>query len=148
MVQSIADTRNRAIEKAAGELFQELRFVFPGLASEGLPRLLKEVIRPAAELEASICVSHTEYSFSPTDDVLIPQYGPMTQKEAARYTLIDVGSGRTIRTSMTSNSDGFVGHPLLCLEPGLSRAGRDGNLIEVRKSKYLFNPYMLPFRHD
>ena len=127
----------------AEELFIYLRSVFPGLVKDSLIRLYENVVKRAAELEANIRLSYTKYIFSKLSSTLVPPFEALTRKRASKFLLIDVQSRKTLKsdTPMTPNSHGYVGVPLLMMEPALHRVGKDGKLTELRRTKYLFEPY-------
>lgn len=121
-------------------LFRDLGTIFPGIKDEqkSKSRLHQDVSRYAAQLEANIHQSSTKYRFRPT-------YQPddtskrVTTSVLTSSTWIDVETRKTLKpySLVTPDRDGYIGRPLMLIEPGLERYDVGGKRWHLRPSKFL-----------
>lgn len=130
------------MENFTENLFHTLQKIFPGLLDEPQSkiRLYEEVSRYAAQLEASIHHSSTEYRFRPMPDELGWPYNQVTDTVLTGNTCIDVETRKTLKpnSAVIPDSNGFIGRPLLLIEPGLVRYDTaEKKTTTLRPPKYL-----------
>lgn len=123
------------------DLFDALQKIFPGLLDEPKSklRLYQDVSKYAVKLEASIHQSSTEYWFEP---FLKPGYvyNPVRDTDLTWATWIDVETRKTLKpdSSVIPDSNGFIGTPLILIEPCLVRYDRsEKKTTTLRPSKWL-----------
>lgn len=124
------------------DLFHILRKIFPGLRGEpeSKQRLHHDISQYAAQLESNIHLSSTEYRFESMPDVIGCSFSPVKAKSLADITWVDVETRKTLKpdSPVISDCDGFIGKPLLMIEPRLGRQDQRGRKeTPLRKGKYL-----------
>lgn len=128
------------VEGFTDRLFSTLKNKFPGLIDEpkSKSRLHHDVSRYAAQLEASIHQSSTNYHFQRTRK---PEcyHGPIKNTDLTGRTFIDVETRKTLKpdSPMIPDRDGYIGRPLILIEPGLDRCDVGGKKTRLRQPNYL-----------
>ena len=140
------------IESFTKNLFDAICGVFPGLNEESMTRLHDHVSICAALLEAKVHLSSVDYIFQ-YDGILDSQqikHMPIRVEGLAEGLFVDVKTRRTVKAGphLKTDNDGFVGQPLLTLEPSMHRQGVQGELKMLRPRKLLTAFYSDASRHN
>ena len=134
----VIQSSNLELKKFTDCLFHSLGNIFPGIIDEqkSKSRLHQDVSRYAAQLEASIHQSSTKYRFQPTHQ-LEDVYKRVTTSVLTRSTCIDVETRKILKPNslVTPDRDGYIGRPLMVVEPSLERYDAGGKSWRLRPFK-------------
>ena len=137
----VKDRRQVKLKMLMEHLLEEMnkRFPFVRLGSNDLARMHKSMVKPAAELEASIHMSSTEYCFSKIEfQASNSSLPPVKLSVLAQKTCIDTGTRKKIKAShfKSGNPQDHIGGLVYSIAPALLR-GTGQSVLQLHQERVL-----------
>ncbi|KAL8693926.1 MAG: hypothetical protein Q9218_001340 [Villophora microphyllina] len=139
---------NKLYNRIVAEIFDQVAKVFPIMkkTQESLERLYNRVVDPALKLARTIQTSPTDYEFAPKAHLFsIPDPQVVSRDRLSKAKLIDIVTGKTLKTDSPVQSDGRgqIGTLVMVLAPALYRKDAEQNsllLVKEVNVVQLFQP--------
>ncbi|KAL9604642.1 MAG: hypothetical protein Q9219_000362 [cf. Caloplaca sp. 3 TL-2023] len=134
--------QRKAMAHIAEHMMNRLTVFFPIIKnnSKSLELLFDKVITPAAGLANMIQTSRTDYQFLPQIESIFQfENRIVTIKDLSRYSLVDVGTGKTLKPDSPVSVDekGHIGAMIMILAPALYRCNPGQDALQLAKATIL-----------